>query len=86
MLLHGVQHDLTVNATVSRDGNNVTIHCDFVIPYVAWGLEDPSIMMFKVAKEVAIDISHRRAPELATRRHPFSRVGFHQDHRLVIFL
>ena len=57
MLLHGVQHDLTVNATVSRDGNNVTIHCDFVIPYVAWGLEDPGIMMFKVAKEVAIDIA-----------------------------
>jgi len=56
-LLHGVQHDLTVNATVSRDGNNVTIHCDFVIPCVAWGLEDPSIMMFKVAKEVAIDVT-----------------------------
>ena len=30
---------------------------DFVIPYVAWGLEDPSIMMFKVAKEVAIDVT-----------------------------
>ncbi len=57
MLLHGVQHDLTVNATVSRDGNDVTIHCDFVIPYVAWGLEDPSIMLFKVSKEVAIDVT-----------------------------
>ncbi len=57
MLLHGVQHGLTVDATVSREGNNVTIHCDFTIPYVAWGLEDPSIMMFKVAKEVAIDVT-----------------------------
>ncbi|MGO9267192.1 MAG: hypothetical protein ACLQBA_20330 [Candidatus Binataceae bacterium] len=28
-----------------------------MIPYVAWGLEDPSIMMFKVAKEVAIDVT-----------------------------
>src|SRR5208337_1724547 len=57
MLLHGVQHDLKVDAVVSRDGNNVTIHADFVIPYVAWGLADPSIMMFKVAKEVAIDVT-----------------------------
>ncbi len=57
MLLHGVQHALTVSAVVSRDGNNVTIHSNFLIPYVQWGLEDPSIMMFKVAKEVAIDLT-----------------------------
>jgi len=57
MLLHGVQHALTISAVVNRDGNNVTIHSDFLIPYVQWGLEDPSIMMFKVAKAVAIDLT-----------------------------
>jgi hypothetical protein len=34
----------------------VTIHCNFAIPFVEWGLEDPSILMFKVSKEVDIDV------------------------------
>ncbi len=57
MSLHGAQHDFTVNATVRRDGNEVTIHCNFTIPFVEWGLEDPSILMFKVAKEVAVSFT-----------------------------
>ena len=57
MLLHGAQHNLTIDATVSRTGNTVTIHASFVIPYVAWGLADPSILMFTVAKEVGIDVT-----------------------------
>jgi polyisoprenoid-binding protein YceI len=55
MLLHGAQHALTIDATVERDGNDVTIHSDFVVPFVEWGLRDPSILMFKVAKSVDID-------------------------------
>ena len=57
MLLHGAQHDFTIKASVRRDGNNVTIHCNFAIPFVEWGLEDPSILMFKVSKEVDIDVT-----------------------------
>jgi polyisoprenoid-binding protein YceI len=57
MLLHGAQHDFTVKATVRRDGNNVTIHCNFAIPFVEWGLKDPSILMFKVSKEVALSVN-----------------------------
>jgi polyisoprenoid-binding protein YceI len=57
MSLHGAEHDFTIKATVRRDGNNVTIECKFVIPFVEWGLEDPSILMFKVAKDVDIGVS-----------------------------
>ena len=57
MLLHGAQHDFTIKASVRRDGNDVTIHCNFAIPFVEWGLEDPSILMFKVSKEVDIDVT-----------------------------
>lgn len=56
MLLHGVQHAFTIDAVVSRQGNSVTIHSRFVIPYVEWGLNDPSILMFKVSKEVEVDV------------------------------
>jgi polyisoprenoid-binding protein YceI len=57
MLLHGAQHDFKIDALVKRKGNRVTIRCNFVIPYVEWGLEDPSILMFKVSKEVHVDVT-----------------------------
>jgi polyisoprenoid-binding protein YceI len=57
MSLHGSQHDFTINARVLRAGNLVTIHCRFAIPFVEWGLTDPSILMFKVAKEVDINVA-----------------------------
>jgi polyisoprenoid-binding protein YceI len=57
MALHGGQHDLAIEATVSREGDSVTINANFVIPYVAWGLDDPSILMFQVAKVVSLDVT-----------------------------
>ena len=57
LLLHGTRHDFTVDALVTRGANNTTIHCTFVIPYVEWGLEDPSILMFKVSEKVLIDVT-----------------------------
>jgi polyisoprenoid-binding protein YceI len=57
MSLHGSQHDLTINATVRREGNTVTIQCAFAVPFVQWGLEDPSILMFKVSKEVDVEVT-----------------------------
>jgi polyisoprenoid-binding protein YceI len=57
MSLHGAQHDLTVDALVRRNGNIVTVRCDFAIPFIEWGLKDPSILMFKVAKEVKVNIT-----------------------------
>jgi polyisoprenoid-binding protein YceI len=57
MLLHGTAHDFKVKATVRRAGDSVTIHCNFAVPFVAWGLSDPSILMFKVAKVVYVDVT-----------------------------
>ena len=57
LLLHGTRHDFTIDALVSRGANNTTIHCTFVVPYVEWGLKDPSILMFKVSKEVRLDVT-----------------------------
>ena len=57
MLLHGAQHPLTIDATVKREENNVTIHSNFPVPFVEWGLRDPSILMFKVSKQVIVDVT-----------------------------
>src|ERR1700677_1326261 len=57
MSLHGTQHALTIDATVEREQTNVTIHCNFPVPFVEWGLRDPSILMFKVSKQVLVDVT-----------------------------
>jgi polyisoprenoid-binding protein YceI len=58
LMLHGSGHAFTVDALVSRGAaNNTTIHCTFVVPYVDWGLEDPSVLMFKVSKNVRLDVT-----------------------------
>jgi polyisoprenoid-binding protein YceI len=55
--LHGASHDLTVPMQIHIDGNNCTAKTHFTVPYVKWGLKDPSIFILKVAKDVEIDLS-----------------------------
>ena len=74
--LHGAQHDFTVDALVSHEANNTTIHCSFVIPYVEWGLEDPSILILKVSKEVRVDLTaHARLSWIGPSERHGSRKG-----------
>lgn len=55
--LHGTPHDLTVPMQIHIDGTNLTAKGHFVVPYVKWGLKDPSIFILKVAKDVDIDLT-----------------------------
>lgn len=57
MTLHGVQHEFAIDAQIHRDANRVRIESDFVIPYVEWGLENPSILMFTVSKNVDLHVT-----------------------------
>jgi len=34
-----------------------TAKTHFIVPYVKWGLKDPSVFILKVAKEVEIDLT-----------------------------
>jgi polyisoprenoid-binding protein YceI len=55
--LHGTPHDLTVPMQIHIDGASLTARSHFTIPYVQWGLKDPSIFVLKVAKVVDIDLT-----------------------------
>jgi polyisoprenoid-binding protein YceI len=55
--LHGTPHEMTVPMQVHIDGPNMTAKGHFAVPYVQWGLKDPSIFILKVAKQVDIDLS-----------------------------
>lgn len=54
--LHGHPHllQLTVNAAPGANGISVTTNFD--VPYVEWGLKDPSTFVLRVSKSVSINI------------------------------
>jgi polyisoprenoid-binding protein YceI len=55
--LHGTPHELTVPMQIHIEGGNCTAKTHFTVPYVKWGLKDPSFFVLKVAKEVDIDLT-----------------------------
>lgn len=54
--IHGAEHEITVPAQVelAPDHWNLTVHFD--VPYVKWGMKDPSNFVLRVEKTVAIDL------------------------------
>jgi len=54
--VHGTNHELTAPAEVEMtpEGWSATIH--FAIPYVKWGLKNPSTLFLCVSESVEIDL------------------------------
>lgn len=55
--LHGTPHPLTVPMQIHIDGSKCTAKTHFTVPYVDWGLKDPSWFVLKAAKEVDLDLT-----------------------------
>ncbi len=53
---HGGEHKVKLPAKVSAQDGKVTADTKLTIPYVEWGLHDPSIMILRVAKVVTVDV------------------------------
>jgi polyisoprenoid-binding protein YceI len=54
--LHGVEHPVILPVRVTRQGTNVTADAALTIPYVAWGLADPSVFVFRARKTVDLEL------------------------------
>jgi len=54
--LHGSAHPMTMDFDISHNSTQISATTHFPIPYVAWGIKDPSIPFVHVEKEVAIDL------------------------------
>ncbi len=50
-------HDLTIPMQIHVDGTKATVKAQFVVPYVRWGLKNPSFLIWKAENEVAIDLN-----------------------------
>ncbi|MCU1223330.1 MAG: hypothetical protein JWQ42_1423 [Edaphobacter sp.] len=55
--LLGTPHEIDVPMQVQVSGDQLHATGSFSVPYVQWGLKDPSTLMLRVNKEVQIDLS-----------------------------
>jgi hypothetical protein len=55
--LLGTPHDLTIPMQIHIDGSKATAKAQFIVPYVQWGLKNPSFLIWKAENDVAVDLS-----------------------------
>jgi polyisoprenoid-binding protein YceI len=54
--LLGTPHEIDVPMQVQVNGDKIHAVGSFTVPYVQWGLKDPSSLMIHVNKEVHVDL------------------------------
>lgn len=55
--LLGTTHPLDVPMKIHTSGNQLQATGTFTVPYIQWGLKDPSTFMIQVNKDVQIDLT-----------------------------
>lgn len=64
--IHGTTHRISIptQVTVAGDGR-IDLSAEFEVPYVEWGLDDPSTFLLRVAKKINVTVESRsRAPSI----------------------
>jgi polyisoprenoid-binding protein YceI len=54
--LLGTPHEITIPILVHIEGTTATAKAHFVVPYVQWGLKNPSFLFWKADDDVTIDL------------------------------
>ena len=54
--IHGAEHEITVPAQVELVSEHWSLTVHFAVPYVKWGMKDPSTLILRVGKTVDIDV------------------------------
>ena len=61
--IHGEGHSLVFDATVERRARTLRFDARFEIPYVEWGMKDPSRALLRVGKVVTVALRGQAALE-----------------------
>jgi polyisoprenoid-binding protein YceI len=56
MEILGAEHPVRIPMTVTIDGDTASVEATFQVPYVEWGLKDPSTFVLRVGKEVPVTV------------------------------
>ena len=59
---HGQDHPMTITANLHPQPAGVALATHFSVPFVAWGLKDPSTFIFRTDKVVTLDIDATTTP------------------------
>jgi len=54
--IHGAEHDITLPAVVEAADGQYTAAITFAVPYVQWGMKNPSTLFLRVSDKVEISI------------------------------
>jgi len=54
--IHGGEHELTMHFQVKPDGGQFAATTRFTIPYIQWGMKNPSNFLLKVDDRVVVDV------------------------------
>jgi polyisoprenoid-binding protein YceI len=57
LAIHGGNHPMMLRVLVDTKGATMTATTQFSVPYVQWGMRDPSTFLLHVGKTVDVDIS-----------------------------
>jgi len=59
--LHGVGHAVDLPTRLTAEGGELTAEFDLDVPFIEWGLHDPSILFLRVGKVVQVHVRARGA-------------------------
>jgi polyisoprenoid-binding protein YceI len=54
--IHGSEHPLVLHAALEADGEKLSGTTSFVVPFVEWGMKDPSVFILRVDKQVEVTV------------------------------
>lgn len=57
--IHGADHPLFLQVRTSLSDGKLNATTNFVVPYVAWGMKDPSTLILRVGKDVQVNVDAR---------------------------
>ncbi len=56
LAMHGAVHEMTLRLDVARKGTGYAAHTHLTVPYVAWGMKNPSTFVLRVDDHVDVDV------------------------------
>ncbi len=56
LTIHGAPHELTLPVAIHAAAGSTTADTHFTMPYVEWGMKNPSNFLLKVGKTVEVEI------------------------------